>query len=480
MKLLSITLACCAALIGGITASAQEEATSGTVGVEAVANDEFTSDGIRLNFRNASLDSVLDYLSKEAGFAVVRMTDVSGRIDLQSQQPLTADETVNLLNTALYAKGYAAIRSDRILMIVPLSDARKRAIPVRIGNDPEKIPRTDTVVTHIIPVRYVDATKLVDNLNGLLSENATLSSNESSNALVLTDTQNNIRRITEIVRALDTSISQITAIRVFPLQYSDSKEMADLINQVFEVSETTNRDNNNNRFPGPWGGRRGGGDDNNNSSDSVARTASMRVLAAADERTNAVVVSAPEDLMPTIEKLITDTDTSNELVTVYRVFLLKRADAEDMAKLINDLFEETSASSSEDSGPGGPDGPRGFFRRMMERSQQQSADSDASQRSQQESAVLAVADTRTNAVVVSAVESQMTQIERIIENLDAEAGKNKEVFVYSLQNADAVTVKEILGAMFNDETRSSSSSSSTSSNSSSSRSSSSTNNFGRN
>ena len=66
------------------------------------------------------------------------------------------------------------------------------------------------MVTQILPVRYVPVGKLVDNLRPLLSDNASISSNDSSNAVILTDTQTNIHRIAEIIHALDTSVSSIS------------------------------------------------------------------------------------------------------------------------------------------------------------------------------------------------------------------------------------------------------------------------------
>jgi type II secretory pathway component GspD/PulD (secretin) len=191
-------------------------------------------EGLRFNFRGVPLDTVLDYLSKEAGFIIIRNTEVSGRVDVWSHQPLSKDEAIDLLNTILNDKGYAAIRNGRTLTIVDRDEAKQRVIPVRKGNDPEQMPKTDEMVTQIIPVRYTDAVQLVDDLQPLLPSYATLTANQSSNAVVLTDTQANIRRMTEIIQALDTSISEVSTLKVFALKHADAKELADLINKLFE------------------------------------------------------------------------------------------------------------------------------------------------------------------------------------------------------------------------------------------------------
>ena len=62
--------------------------------------------------------------------------------------------------------------------------------------------------------------------------------------------------------------------------------------------------------------------------------------------------------------------------------------------------------------------------------------------------VTAVADPRTNALIVTAAANLMDQIERMIEQLDSDSSKKQKVYVYSLDNADVDNVATILRGMF--------------------------------
>lgn len=400
-----------------------------------------SSDGIlRFNFRDAPLDTVLDYMSRAAGFAIVRETDVSGRVDIVSHQPISKDEAVNLLNTVLNEKGYAAIRNGRILTIVSRDEALKRNIPVKTGRIPENIPRTDEMVTQIIPVRYSNAVKMIDNLRTMLPSYAIITANESSNAIVLTDTQAHIRRMAEIISALDTSISQISTLKVFMLQHSDATDVAKMLNELFKTP-TTGQQNAGNRFP--FFGRRGGNPGGDNSGDtqqstqSEALQAASRVVAVADQNTNAVVVSAPEDLMPAIEQLVKDVDTTSQGVTVVRVFPLKYAYAKDMVDIVKNIFNPTSTQSQNTRG--------GFMRNFGPGGGQNQQQSD---RKKAENTVSVQADERTNSLVVSAAEDVMPMVENVVKQLDANPAREKKVFVYPLKNADAQAVSQLLGKFY--------------------------------
>ncbi|MBI4325998.1 MAG: hypothetical protein HY674_12125 [Chloroflexi bacterium] len=412
---------------------------------------------LRLNFRSVPLEMVLNYLSEAAGFIIVLETEVKGKVDVWSQQPLSKDEAVNLLNSILNKNGYAAIRNGRTLTIVSRDEAKKRDIPVKSGADPLAIPKNDEMVTQVVPVRYANAVQMTKDLQPLLPTYANLSANESGNALVITDTQADIRRMVEIVKALDTSISSISAIRVFPLRYADAKELANVVKELFPApSSNTGRNNNDpraqffSRFAGGSGGPGGpggpGGGGQTGSGQSEARQAASRVTAVADERTNSLVVSAPDEVIPILEQLVKEIDTNAENITELRVFHLLYCDPVEMADMLSSLFPDESRTDSNRSAVqfrrGGPGG--GFFGRQggLGNAQQ------PSERAKMKGKVVAVADQRTSSVIVSAASDLMPQIAEMIEQLDANPAKKQKVFVYSLENADVQNVEEVLRQMF--------------------------------
>ena len=296
--------------------------------------EETPPQAILLNFKDASLDAVLEYLSEVAGFVVLKDVEVEGRISVIGRQALSADEAVALLNTVLKEKGYAAIRTGRSLKIVTLADAKKMNVPVRSGNDPEAIEPTDDVVTQVIPIRFVDAVKLKQDLAPLIPSYADLSANESSNALILTDTSANIRRIVEVVRALDTHMAAVAEVKVFQLQYASATDAARLVNEVFKQEETAAP-----RAGAPFFGgrsfRRLGGEE---APTAEGAGPSQKVTAAADERTNTVVVSGPPDTLKVVENVIKELDANPAEEQAVFVYYLKNAKAKNLETVLNSLF----------------------------------------------------------------------------------------------------------------------------------------------
>ena len=408
---------------------------------------------IKLNFQNAELSAVLNYLSSAAGFIITQEVPVTGTVNVVSQQPMTPDEAVDLLNTILDSKGYVAIRNGRILKIVSRTTAATHDLPVVTGADPAAIPRKDNMVTQILPVRYVPVGKLVDNLRPLLSADASISSNDSSNAVILTDTQANIHRMAEIIRALDTSVSSISVIHVYTLRYADAKELADVITQLFTPgSSSNNNNNNNNRGGGGFGGfpffggfGRGGQQQQQPAQpDSAAMQAASRVVAVADETTNSVVVSAPDEYISAIADIVEKLDTNTTEVTETEIFKLLHADATELANSLTALYSDSTTANNAGGGNnrgGGNNNNRGG-------QSGGAAASGQSERALQQARVIAVADPRTNSVLVNASHASMAQIALLVGRLDASDSKKQHIFVHTLAHADPSNVAYILNGMF--------------------------------
>ena len=155
---------------------------------------------------------------------------------------------------------------------------------------------------------------MVSDLSSFVSPQATVVANEAGNSIVITDTQSNIRHLVEIIKAVDNSAEAETEIRVFRLKYASPTDVASELSSIFPSSKFIRQPGANPvRRPvaadlaavrrrirrwrrqsvrGPSGG---GGTANNSSQHRIQKA--TQVTAVADSRIQAVIVTAPKDLM---------------------------------------------------------------------------------------------------------------------------------------------------------------------------------------
>jgi type II secretory pathway component GspD/PulD (secretin) len=316
-------------------------------------------DELSLNFRNAPLELVLNYLSDAAGFIIVMDTQVRGNVSVISSHPMTRNEAVDLLNAVLNKNGYAAIRDGRTLTILDKNDAKTRNIPVKTSNDPDSIPNNAEIVTQIIPIRFVEARQLVTDLSSFVSPQATIVANEAGNSIVVTDTQSNIRHLTEIIRAIDSSAEGETEIRVFHLIHASPADVASELSQIFPTSGTSGSQVQTPfRFGGGAGGPGGGGPGGFFQRMMAANTAGSttsgsqntriqkqtQVVAVADQRTSSVIVTASKDLMQEIAGMMEQLDVPSDRDQGVYVFQMKNGDPQQAVQVLQNMFQSSSTS----------------------------------------------------------------------------------------------------------------------------------------
>jgi len=320
---------------------------------EAVGTNN--SNELLLNFRNAPLEMVLNYLSDAAGFIIVLDTHVSGTVTVISTHPVSQDEAVNLLNAELNRNNYAAIRNGRTLTIVDKSDAKTRNIPVKTGNNPNAIPDNDEIATWIIPIRFVEARQLVSDLSLFVSSQATIVANEAGNSIVVTDTQSNIRHLAEIIQSVDNSAEAETEIRVFRLKYASLTDVASELSSVFPGSTSGNNTQSPIQFRGGGGGGGGpggfframaaaAGNSGNTPNDRIKKA--TQVTAVADSRIQAVIVTAPKDLMDQIAGMMNDLDVPSDRDQDVSVIALQNGDPQQVVQVLQNMFQSSSTSRS--------------------------------------------------------------------------------------------------------------------------------------
>jgi type II secretory pathway component GspD/PulD (secretin) len=315
---------------------------------------------------------VLNYLSEAAGFIinVKPGTSVRGKVDVWSNDPLTKEEALDLLDTVLIQNSLAAIRNGKVLTIVNRDEAKTQSIPVIQGSDPEKIPMTDKIVTQIIPVRFVEVGQLVKDLQPLVSMQTTMTANEAGNSIVITDTQANIRKVAEVIHAIDMGAEDVTVVKVFHLQHADPAETADLLTNLFPDDSRSGGNQSPMQFGGGrfgggiarffggggfgGGGFGGGGAGGGAGAASGGGSASQnqrlkkrnRVVAVADPRTASVVVTATKDLMEQVESVIMNLDPDPASTQAVAVFHMQNAEPQDAMQVLQDIFNKSGTQNT--------------------------------------------------------------------------------------------------------------------------------------
>jgi len=352
-----------------------------------------STDEIQLSFQGANVDMIVQWLAQQTGKSVVKHPRVQCQLTIVGSKKVTRREAINLVYRALALEGFTAIESSKAILIVPEGQEPKMS-PELIGATKNDIPEGRQRLMKIFPLSHVQAAELKEKIKGVLSEKGTIDTDDRANQVIVTDYNENLGLVADMIRALDSDKPQDITVRVLPLKNVSAQ---DLVKEIAPLYQKLS-----------------------------AKAANKEMIeVAANDRSNSLIVLCSEANFKAIERVVTMLDTEEAQEKVLRAFTLKNAEAQDVAKQLQDLY------SDQDQGTRFPyyifgQGP-----------------------SQKGKKLNVVADRRRNTLIVQAAPSAMDNIAKMIEALDEPVGdENLAPRIYPLKYVSAPDLEDILNELF--------------------------------
>jgi general secretion pathway protein D len=198
-------------------------------GLPAAAEDTVT-----LNFVNADIEAVVKAVGEITGLNFIIDPKVKGTVNIVSARPVPKSLVYPTLLSALRLQGVAAVDSGGVIKLVPEVDARMQGGPVVRSTGGIA---GDRLVTQVITLRYESATQLVNVLRPLITPNNTIAAYPGSNALVITDYAENLKRLERIVATLDQP-PQGEPVLV-PVKNASAIDLVTTLNRLLNEGNTT-------------------------------------------------------------------------------------------------------------------------------------------------------------------------------------------------------------------------------------------------
>jgi type II secretion system protein D len=329
--------------------------------------------------------------------------------------------------------------SDTLLLAASREDMDVLERWVEILDRPSEVGR----MTRIIPLQRAVAEDVAKAVTDIYKKQGggsktgeidiTVSSDKTSNSVVAFGSPALVADIEGFVRQYDTVEAQKGAIiRIFKLSQADAQEAGDLLGRILDLRS------------GSVGGTGGGGGSSGTSKQESAKQVllifqrlhpeiGMETLKAvrsdivviSDLRTNSLIVAAPPDSMPLMESLVAAVDVPPEAARI-RVFRLRNSDAEQMVKMLGDLFAQKSATTTSGGRTGGAAGE-------AERVLTLGEGGEGGGRQE----IAFATDVRTNSVIAAGTPGYLDLVEQMVLELDTVPIQDREVLVYSPKNNKA-------------------------------------------
>ncbi|MFN8543068.1 MAG: type II secretion system secretin GspD [Candidatus Binatia bacterium] len=182
-------------------------------------------DAMVLNFERAEIREVIHSLATALGLSYTIDPRIEGQVTIRTTGRIARADLFPLFNQILRNNGIAAVKVGDIYQILPVSEAKTRAI-VPAGVARQGLRENDNFVIEIVSLQHVSADEMSNILQPFLTPGGDVLSYPRANVLVLTDLNSNIARLRELAATFDTDAFKSLHARVFKMKHGDPEELA--------------------------------------------------------------------------------------------------------------------------------------------------------------------------------------------------------------------------------------------------------------
>lgn len=198
-------------------------------GVLNQTNQSVSKGTYMLNFDDADVGEVAKtILSDSLGLNYVLSPKVSGKVTLQTTEPLSREELLPTLEMLLKMNNAALIKDGKIYHIEPTADAL-------YGSDLSSGNSKAGYQTRVIAIKNVAAKDIADLLKPMVREKTILNVDADRNLLVVSGNSEEIERVMDMVNTFDIDLLKGRSFGLFTLAHVEPENMIDELEAVFDT-----------------------------------------------------------------------------------------------------------------------------------------------------------------------------------------------------------------------------------------------------
>lgn len=419
-----------------------------------------------LKFDNSTSDFLLQAYAEETGKTLLIAPDVPklSNINLRSQPGaiLSRDEYLEAIEVTLSMGGVVLEPfGEKFLKVLARKTIRTEGIKILMEKPEGGHPEKSQVISQMIQLKAITISEAQKALEGFKKPEGLIQAFERTNSLLVTDTQENINRMLEIVRFIDQPLVATEEVNVRIIRFAKADDIKKRLEELVAESQkqaqakeevkanvsgapgfTRTTPTTTLTRPLPPGLTRLGSAQPvaatpNESIETLVSDADRgmirgKVQIISDERSNQLIIITRKENMNFFDKIITVLDIETAPDVKVEVQRMEYADAEEVSTMLNDLIgnatakkEDKAPTTQTKSTPGEPNKSTTLAEALaarVSRPEAPAAGGGESGKSKlgalSKDNIKILADKRTNAIVMMGSAGDLAAIKEIIKNMD--------------------------------------------------------------
>ena len=187
-----------------------------------------------LNFEGADIREVIHSMATALGLHYTIDPRVQGQVTIRTASEIPRRDLFPIFHQILRANGVAATRVGNIYHIVPVGEAKPKAILPRNRAEYSSAYAEDAFVIELVKVEHLAAEELAKVLQPFVSPGGDVLAYPRGNLVVISDLASNVRRLRELVTVFDTDTFRDLHAQVYRIEHANAEDLGEELASVLE------------------------------------------------------------------------------------------------------------------------------------------------------------------------------------------------------------------------------------------------------
>ena len=187
------------------------------------------SEQVTLAMENAEIIDLISWASDYLDKTIIIHPGVQGRVSVISGQPISRDEAYQVFLSVLQVHGFSVVEEENALKVVPRDVAKQTGAP--LVEDQAEVSIEDLVV-RIIRLDHADAMQLIPLLQPFISQFGHVTGYPQTNSLIIADRADNIAEMVKIIGEFD--LGRMYEIDMISLEFANVIDVVDVVNKLVQ------------------------------------------------------------------------------------------------------------------------------------------------------------------------------------------------------------------------------------------------------
>ncbi len=196
-------------------------------------------DSVVLNFEGADIREVIHSLADSLGINYQIDPRIQGQVTIRTTGPIKKEDLFPIFNRILRSNGISAVQVGDIYQIIPVAEAKTKAIiPVSPG-DRRQAVQQDAFVIEVVPVEHVAAQEMVNVIQPFVTPGGDVIPYARANLLIITDLDSNVARLKDLINTFDRDAFRDLRAKVYKIEHANIEEIGQELLSIMDTYGVT-------------------------------------------------------------------------------------------------------------------------------------------------------------------------------------------------------------------------------------------------